>query len=426
MNHRIIILLISLLCATAKAQRSEIFVSTIASLQVVPGNNWMEPLPVISLSRANNGNDSNNASEGFVTIAFDELSHDYHRYTYTVQHCEADWTPSEELLESDYVDGFASGNTIDDYGQSVNTNTPYTHYKLTLPNDRCRLKLSGNYTVTVHDEDTGNTPVLKACLMVTEQSMKSAMEQTANTDIDINGSHQQLSISLNFGSNRVTSPSTQIKTVVLQNGRWDNCVCNPKPQYIRADGMAWDHNRSLVFPAGNEYHKFEILDPTHTTMGLERVGWDGKHYNAWVFMDEPRPNYIYDEDVDGAFCIRNSDNINNNTQSDYILTHFTLKASRQTADVYLNGAWTQDNFDEHYRMTWNENDGLYEAVVPLKQGYYNYQYLLMRADGTTVPLPSQGNYYQTENSYQLLVYFRGQGERTDRLVNYLNLSSRLP
>ena len=412
-----------MLCATAKAQRNEIFVSTIASLQVVPGNNWMKPLPVISLSSNNLGDGDDERS---VTIAFDELSHNYHRYTYTVQHCEADWTPSEELLESDYVDGFASGNTIDDYQQSVNTNTLYTHYKLTLPNDRCRLKLSGNYTVTVYDEDNDNKPVLKACFMVTEQSMKSAMTLTTNTDVDINNWYQQLSINLHFGTNRVTSPSTQIKTVVLQNGRWDNCVNNPQPQYIKNDGMAWDHNRDLIFEGGNEYHKFETLDPTHTTMGLQRVGWDGKQYHAWIFTDEPRPHYLYDEDADGAFCIRNSDNENNDTECEYIQTHFTLKVPRQKGKVYLNGAWTNGQFDARVEMTWNENDGLYEAVVPLKQGYYNYQYLVMNQDGTLSTLPADGSFYQTENSYQFLVYFRGQGERTDRLVNYLNLSSLLP
>jgi len=182
--------------------------------------------------------------------------------------------------------------------------------------------------------------------------------------------------------------------------------------------MIWDHNRDLIFPAGNEYHKFETLDPTHTTMGLQRVGWDGKQYHAWIFTDEPRPHYLYDEDADGAFCIRNSDNVNIDTECEYIQTHFTLKAPRQNGTVYLNGAWTNDRFDKRVEMTWNENDGLYEAVVPLKQGYYNYQYLLMHQDGTLSPLPSDGSFYQTENSYQLLVYFRGQGERTDRLVGY--------
>ena len=397
------------------AQRNEIFVSNIASLQVVANDNWQSPLPIITLDGIN--------GDEKVNISFDELSHLYHRYSYIIEHCEADWSPSQELIESDYMEGFASGNTIDEYEQSVNTNTQYTHYSLTIPNDRCRPKMSGNYTVTIIDEED-NAQILKACFLVTEQTMKSEMTQTSNTDIDINKSHQQISMKLNFGSNRVTSPNTQIKTVVLQNGRWDNAVKNAQPQYVKTDGLVWDHNRKLIFPGGNEYRKFETLDPTHPTMGIERVSWDGNAYHAWTFTDEPRPNYLYDEDADGVFCIRNSDNVENDIESEYILTHFTLKTSRQPGEVFINGSMTQDRFDNKFRMTWNENDGLYEAVVPLKQGYYNYQYLTRNVDGSITVLPSEGSFYQTENSYQLLVYFRGQGERTDRLVNYLNLSSR--
>lgn len=397
------------------AQRNEIFASNIASLQVVANDNWQSPLPIITLDGIN--------GDEKVNISFDELSHLYHRYSYIIEHCEADWSPSQELIESDYMEGFASGNTIDEYEQSVNTNTQYTHYSLTIPNDRCRPKMSGNYTVTIIDEED-NAQILKACFLVTEQTMKSEMTQTSNTDIDINKSHQQIGMKLNFGSNRVTSPNTQIKTVVLQNGRWDNAVKNVPPQYVKTDGLVWDHNRKLIFPGGNEYRKFETLDPTHPTMGIERVNWDGNAYHAWTFTDEPRPNYLYDEDADGVFCIRNSDNVENDTESEYILTHFTLKTSRQPGEVFINGSMTQDRFDNKFRMTWNENDGLYEAVVPLKQGYYNYQYLTRNVDGSITALPSEGSFYQTENSYQLLVYFRGQGERTDRLVNYLNLSSR--
>lgn len=397
------------------AQRNEIFVSNIASLQVVANDNWQSPLPIITLDGIN--------GDEKVNISFDELSHLYHRYSYIIEHCEADWSPSQELIESDYMEGFASGNTIDEYEQSVNTNTQYTHYSLTIPNDRCRPKMSGNYTVTIIDEED-NAQILKACFLVTEQTMKSEMTQTSNTDIDINKSHQQIGMKLNFGSNRVTSPNTQIKTVVLQNGRWDNAVKNAQPQYVKTDGLVWDHNRKLIFPGGNEYRKFETLDPTHPTMGIERVSWDGNAYHAWTFTDEPRPNYLYDEDADGVFCIRNSDNVENDIESEYLLTHFTLKTSRQPGEVFINGSMTQDRFDNKFRMTWNENDGLYEAVVPLKQGYYNYQYLTRNVDGSVTLLPSEGSFYQTENSYQLLVYFRGQGERTDRLVNYLNLSSR--
>lgn len=418
MKHLTALFLALLFFLHLHAQRNEIFSPDIASLQVMAGDDWQAQLPLIEL-----GGDER------INISFDELSHTYHRFCYKIEHCEADWTTSTELFESDFIDGFASGNTIGDNQQSVGTNQLYTHYSLQIPNEKCRLKMGGNYRVTVYDEDEDNRPVLAACFMVLEPRMSVGLEVSGNTDVDVNKSHQQVAMSLSYNGMTVTDPPAQIKTVVMQNGRWDNAVVNPRAQYIKSNGLEWSHCRDLIFPAGNEYRKFETLDPTHTTMGLERVGWDGKQYQAWTWTDEPRPNYVYDEDANGAFLIRNSDDINNDTESDYVVIHFRLKTNRSITNdggtaslpageglVYLNGKWTNDRFDPQYKMQWNETEKQYEVAIALKQGYYSYQYLQKQPDGTFRPLPSEGNFYQTENTYQALVYFKGQGERTDRLV----------
>ena len=134
----------------------------------------------------------------------------------------------------------------------------------------------------------------------------------------------------------VTNPATQIKTVVMQNFRWDNARINTQPQYIMAKGLRWQHNRDLIFEAGNEYHKYEILDVSHPTMGIDFIRWDGRNYHVYPFADEPRPNYVYDEDADGAFYIRNSDNVENNRTSEYVFVHYILKCpKRYDGDVYI-------------------------------------------------------------------------------------------
>ena len=388
------------------AQKNEIFNSEIASLQVIAGDDWLS-MPIIEL----NGGAP-------VHIAFDDLTHEYHRYVYKIEHCEADWTTSKELFPSDYCDGFAEGNVIENTQESFNTNVLYTHYALQIPNSRCHLKLSGNYKLTIYDENDENNPVLTACFMVVDSQMAVSLEATSNTDVDINGSHQQLSMQLNYGNLHVTDYAQQIKTVVLQNQRWDNAVINAKPQFVMGDGLKWDHNKSLLFDAGNEYRKFEALDVTHTTMGLESMVWDGSQYHAYIWTDEPRRNYVHDEDADGAFCIRNSDNQNIENTCEYMLVHFRLKSPLLNGNVYVNGVWTNDDFIPKYKMEFNDITHQYEAAIMLKQGYYSYQYLLMDNDGTLTQVPSEENFYQTENSYQAFVYYKGSGERTDRLVAY--------
>lgn len=403
------------------AQRHEIFKDNIRSLQVVADNKWTK-LPIIKLH------------QGTITLSFDDLTHEYHRYMYKVEHCEADWTVSRDLFESDYMDGFATGNTIEDVKESLLTNTLYTNYRLTLPNADCRPKLSGNYKVTVYDDNADEDPILTACFMIVEPMMGLSMNVTTNTDIDINNSHQQVGMELNYNGISVPRPQEQIKTVVMQNRRWDNARWNTPAQYIMPDGLRWNHNRSLIFDAGNEYRKFEILSTQVASMGIDSLSWDGHDFNAFPFISEPRPNYIYDEDANGAFLLRNSNNYEARHTSDYLNVHFRLKTtngsvpsddlSSTNVAIYINGDWTYDRFLPQYRMTYNTEKLLYEAFVPLKLGYYSYQYLLVGADGVPTPLPSEGNYYQTENTYQALIYYREQGGRTDRLVACQDVTTR--
>ena len=388
------------------AQRNEILDKNIASLQVVANNDWLS-LPIITL----NSND-------FVNISFDDLTHEYHRYCYKIEHCEADWQTSSALFESDYIDGFASGNTIDDVQESTNTVQLYTHYNISFPNNKCRPKISGNYRVTIYDENDEKHVVCRAYFMIVEPSMGVHLNVTTNTDIDINGKHQQVEMAVDYGNNIVSNPQTQIKTVVMQNSRWDNAVVNARPQYIKANGLQWIHCKDFIFDGGNEYRKFETLDVTHTTMGLESINWDGHNYHAWIWTDEPRPSYIYDKDANGAFLIRNSDNIDNDINSDYIITHFRLKTPQTADPIYINGFFTNDRFLPQYEMKWNEKNQQYEGELLLKQGYYSYQYLMMKPEGKLKPVPSEGNFCQTENTYQALVYFKSNSDRTDRLVGY--------
>lgn len=398
-------IMLSFCTLTAGAQRNEIKSERIATLQVVAGDDWLSP-PVITLG-----------SEDAITISFDDMTHEYHRYAYRIEHCEADWTTSAELFTSDYCEGFNDGNTIEDVKNSINTNILYTHYRLKIPNERCNIKMSGNYRVTIYDDNTSEE-VATACFMVVDQRVGLQLGATTNTDIDTNGSHQQIEMKINYAGLKVNNPRLEIKTVVMQNGRWDNAVINAEPQYIMADGLQWTHNKQLIFNGGNEYRKFETLDVSHATMGLESVKWDGKDYHAYVWTDEPRNSYVYDEDANGAFYVRNSDNIENDYISEYVYVHFALKTPPTDNDIYINGVWTNDQFLPKYRMIYNPQNGLYENVLLLKQGYYSYNYLVKNGDGSFSPLQSEGNFCYTENKYQCMVYYKAAGDRTDTLVGY--------
>ena len=398
---------LSLLCPLALSAGNRIFSPQIKSLQVVVNQDFLSPA-VMRLH-----------TDDILQIAFDELSHDYHRYAYTIERCEADWTPSEEMFESDWLEGF-NAIVIDDHEQSVNTIIPYTHYQLQIPNSQCRLKMSGNYRLHIIDDESQKE---LACVefMVTDQTMSLFMEASTNTDIDHNISHQQLSISLNYNNHIVTNPQEQIRMVVRQNDREDNSRLHVSPSFIQANGLRWQHHQQLIFDAGNEYHKYEVLDPSHPTMGIDYINWDGEQYQVYPFINEPRPHYIYDEDADGAFYIRNSDNRENDTASEYVWVNYRLKAPELPfGRIIIQGMWTTEA-PETYLMSYDEKERLYTASILQKQGYYSYQYLWQDQDGHLQTLPSEGNFYQTENRYQAYIYYKGTGERTWRLVSYRQL-----
>lgn len=408
--RKLVMMLLCLLALPASA-RNVVFNPQVKTLQVVVNQDWLSPA-VMRLG-----------TEDVLNVGFDELSHTYHRYIYKLEHCEADWSPSEGIFESDWLEGF-NGNPIEDYENSLNTTVLYTHYQLQIPNDRCRLKMSGNYRLHVYDEEEGDEEVLCAEFRVVEPLMNVGLSVTTNTDIDFNASHQQVSMTVNYGRLSVTNETAQVWTVVMQNGREDTQKVNVRPNYIQPGRLVWEHNRGLIFDAGNEYHKFEVLDVSHPTMGIDHIDWDGHHYQAYPFADAPRRNYLYDQDANGAFYIRNSDNIENDRTCDYVYVNYKLVPSdSHAADVIVDGDWTTEQSTD-YTMTYDETDRSYNARILQKQGYYSYQYLLRDADGQTHVVPEEGSFFETENKYQALVYYKGVTDRTWRLVGYQQIYMR--
>ena len=122
-----VLLLISISVAGQPVNRTQLLHENIKTLQVKVDENPI-CLPVITL----------NGSE-MLQISFDEMSHNIHSYSYSIKHCNADWSLSN-LSSTEYIDGFTTGR-IDDYALSVNTTFLYTHYRFQLPNNEIKWKL---------------------------------------------------------------------------------------------------------------------------------------------------------------------------------------------------------------------------------------------------------------------------------------------
>lgn len=385
---------------------NRIYSPTVKTLTTIVNDDWLNR-PVMELG-----------SDDVLTIGFDELSHNAHRYICHLTRCEADWTEATEVFESDWLEGF-NDYPLDDYQNSLNTTVLYTHYEMTIPNAQCRLRMSGNYRLSIYDEDAGHEKVLDAEFYVVESVVKMQIAMTTNTDIDVNKSHQQLSMAITYDNIPITRPDEELYIVMMQNWNEKTARLNPRPSFTNQKGLQWEHHRELIFDAGNEYHKFEVLDVSHPTMGIDRIIWDGHRYQAYPFATGLRRNYLTDESANGAFLIRNSDRTEINYTCDYVWVNYTLQ-SAYCGDIYINGQWTNNHDRTAYKMIYDAGAHCYRAQILQKQGYYSYQYVTK--DGTVAP--TEGNFYETGNTYQALVYYKRLGDRTWRLVGYRGLNTR--
>lgn len=352
-----------------------------------------------------------------LVIEWDEMSHNYKRYVYHIDHCDWDWQPTDGIFESDFLEGL-NDQLIEDYEKSFNTTQIYTHYWLRIPNKELRLRLSGNYRVRIYEEDADrdeDLPVLEARFCIFENAAGIVAQLSSNTDIDFNRSHQQMTLSVGFGTLQVYDPQRELKVIVMQNRRWDSRIENLVPNVRRANGIDYTHNRQLIFPGGSEYHRFEILDVHRTATGVDRIEWFEPYYHATLFAEKPVNAYSYIEDQNGVYVLRSSDDYDDATTAEYIVVHFFLRSPRlQGGDVYVSGCWSGQTFNPDCKMEYDDINQEYHAAILLKQGYYSYEFI--QQDGLTAR--TMGSFYETENEYQVLVYYRGQGARYDRLAAY--------
>ncbi len=357
-------------------------------------------------------------SDESIEFSFDEMSHQYHRFTYHITHCDARWKPSD-LIESEYMDGF-NDQPIENWENSLNTTFDYTHYSLTLPNDDVTLKLSGNYRLSIREN--GKEVAWFRFMMVEDRHNLSATVD-GTTDIDSHKSHQQVNMTVSLNGLNVTNPDREIYTVVMQNRRFDNAVLNPKPTYDTGNRLTYEHCRDLIFPAGNEFRRFEIVNMYDNFINVDRMAFHDPYYHATLMEDNRRHAYSFDYDHNGRYLIRYNQASNSDTEADYLFVHFGLASDRMSGgNMYLSGHFTGGNIGPEWKMDYNSLTGRYESSILLKQGAYDYQYLWVDENAMQGQTnPAEGDWYEAKNEYLILLYHRERGSRYDRLISTLSL-----
>ncbi len=366
--------------------------------------------------------------EAPLIFKFDDFSDEVKNYYYTVIHCDADWNESY-LDQTEYLDGFAD-NPLDDYALSFNTTFHYVNYQLLLPNENIRFKVSGNYVLVVYEDNDKEKVVITQRFYVVENRVEIKGTVRRATLDAFKGENQEIDFTIYHDDVVIENPRKDVKVVIMQNNRWDNAIRDLKPLYVRERRLVYDYNRENVFIAGNEFRYFDIRTNRIPGENVLSTDFHRPYYHKTLMTDEVRANkkFFQYKEMNGKYVVESQDPEvqDYDTECDYVFTHFSLplESILLGGSVNVFGALTGWNANKGNEMTWNFETSQYELTLLLKQGYYNFQYVYVEQGSTVADSKNiEGSFWETENDYQIFVYYRNFSGRYDRLVGYRLLNS---
>lgn len=353
-------------------------------------------------------------------LEFDDLTANYRSFRARLVHCNADWQRSV-LNDIEFTYEY-NDNPITEYQTSINTKIPYFHYRFILP----RVKLPGNYLLVVYDERNRNNIIFTRRFSTYQNRVTVAAGVRFSSAPDRQFSDQQIDLSINYRGYQVISPQDDFKVVIRQNYRDDREIRGLRPTNVQAFDQILEYrlfDLSNTMPGGNEFRFFDTRTVLSRANYIDRIDRPADRNIAYVQVDKPRSQgaYIQSDDFNGQYVIDHRETGNGATNADYVETIFTLKIPEAPGvDIFVNGAFNFWQLDNRTKMAFDALLGAYRASILLKQGVYNYDYVV-QSTGSPPERDEhyiEGSYSATENDYGVFVYHRPPASRADQLVGY--------
>lgn len=410
-----------------------VLVSCVLAAQRLPDHVYHPTIRTVKLFQQNNQSSMpliGLGSADQLELHFDDMSAYPRNYYYTYVLCNADWTPADVNV-FDYIRGFPQ-NRLSQYRLSTIASTKYVHYQALLPDRNCMPSKSGNYLLKVFlDADTSKLAFTKRLLVVDSRAGVGAQVQQP-FDNELLRTHQKIQVVVNTQDLNVLSPQ-QTRLVILQNNQWDDAVRDIQPTFIRGKMMEYNAEQDCIFPAGKEYRWADLQNFRFLSDRMERIDRSHEPYDIYIKPDAERNNlrYLFFRDRNGWDEIATTESVNPWWQTDYAWVHFTFAPAHHQPyagkSVYLLGECTGNQVGDTSRMQYDAVSGLYTKSLYLKQGYYSYTYVTREdkdKQARSDPALTEGNYWETENEYTVLFYYRSFGSRHDELVGITSVNSR--
>lgn len=357
-------------------------------------------------------------------LSFDDLAEESETYSYVIYHMNMDWTAKDANFV-EYASGFEV-NEITDYESSYSAITPYHHYKLEIPNDDIQLNISGNYIIEVFKGDVSE-PVLRRRFVVYENETHVDGEVFRAMTKDQGATSHKIPFTIDLNGLIVNDPYTEIDVLIVPNNNWKKAKGNFQPLYIRGDQLIFKDKPENIFEAGNEYRTINIKDLSYQAemvASIQRINYD---YHIKLKNDASRryKRYMKHQDLNGKFFIEKSNSMTPNLDADYVNVYFTLDVDVPilSGNIFVYGGLSDYTFGEHNVMTYNAQQKRYELRMLLKQGFYDYQYVVLDSYLNNKPnfATIEGNHWETQNDYLVYVYLLDLANGYHRVVGFRNL-----
>ncbi|MFZ6052405.1 type IX secretion system plug protein [Halocola ammonii] len=356
---------------------------------------------------------------GGVELSFDDMDADFKNYYYTVIHCDANWYETD-MLPSRYLRGFREA-PIEDFEYSFNTYEEYTNYKLVFPNQEMGVNVSGNYLLVVYPQGQREKPVLTKRFVVYERLVDIGANVKQPTVVSERKYQQEVDFTVYHKDYPINNPYTELSACVLQNNRWDNAVMNLQPKFVKQQELVYDYDVETTFDGGNEFREFDLKNLRYSTIQVDSIRIIDGEYHAYLLPDPVRrwSPYRSKADINGRFLVKNDMGTSDRAEAHYVNVHFTLpyETNVPKTDFYIFGGLSNFNYRKEFRMKYDHQEKAYKATLLLKQGYYNYQYIMLSEGENYGDLrPAEGSHYQAQNEYTIFLYNKEMALDYDRVV----------
>jgi len=383
-----------------------VYISNLKTVRLYKEGNELS-FPIVNLAKGEK-----------LVLDFDDLDADYKNYYITFVHCTADWQPTD-MSPMNYIGPFQNDQIVS-YDFSFNTLQKYTHYRTSFPNNNIRFKKSGNYLLTVYKDDPENIVISKR-FYVWEEKMTVGGSLHRSSIIEQRDSHQELDFFITYPPSYNVTNVWEIRTVIFQNYRLDNAITSLKPMFVNQNKLDYNYDTDNCFEGGSEFRVFDIKTIRFNSFNVAHIDWKSKQIEAWLNVDQPRSSQRYDfyNDLNGMYYIARQEGGDPTIECDYVVVHFSLEDKEPTKEgsYYVFGAISDWKLKPEFRMKYNEVLLRYECSPFLKQGLYNYQYVYVPDKKNEIDAGKvEGNHFETNNSYTILVYNKEPGIPYDRLV----------